>query len=394
MVKLFQVIIPERNQNINDVENWLQKRRIYPTKMYSEGQFVLQWRTPDSKSISLLGELEEFIGDKYWEINIIALETSKPTLPVDITTQKFWGGRGERSTIENIIQNVQSAVTINFDYNALLLAASIIATAGLVTDNPVVVVASMLVSPLMGPIVGFCFGFVIRDWSLVGIGLRNEAIALLLTVFYGFLCGFVALPFGIHYEFPTDEMESRGLPEGLIVGIFIAAPSGVGVALSVTSRSVGALIGVAISASLLPPAVNSGLMICYGLFGPMIHGDSVDRADFCKMGAISFALVIVNIACIFLTASVTFWVKRIAPVSDSVDYYEEIERFQASKIQEQRVDMVDPRPLGEIHIGYDEDDIGAVHSSSEDISTASSYVSVNDSYSPNHNGVIIDRSEI
>ena len=44
---------------------------------------------------------------------------------------------------------------------------------------------------------------------------------------------------------------------GLWVGVLIALPSGAGVALSILGGNAGSLVGVAISASLLPPAVNS-----------------------------------------------------------------------------------------------------------------------------------------
>ena len=49
----------------------------------------------------------------------------------------------------------------------------------------------------------------------------------------------------------------RGVLRGLIPGLLIAIASGVGVALSVLGGNAGSLVGVAISASLLPPAVNA-----------------------------------------------------------------------------------------------------------------------------------------
>ena len=49
----------------------------------------------------------------------------------------------------------------------------------------------------------------------------------------------------------------RGMTRSLWVGVLIALPSGAGVALSVLGGNVGSLVGVAISASLLPPAVNA-----------------------------------------------------------------------------------------------------------------------------------------
>jgi hypothetical protein len=56
----------------------------------------------------------------------------------------------------------------------------------------------------------------------------------------------------IHTVFLT-----RGMTRGLWVGVCIALPSGAGVALSVLGSNTGFLVGVAISASLFPPAVNS-----------------------------------------------------------------------------------------------------------------------------------------
>ena len=51
------------------------------------------------------------------------------------------------------------------------------------------------------------------------------------------------------------------MTRSLWIGVLIALPSGAGVALSVLGGNAGSLVGVAISASLLPPAVNS--VSCY-----------------------------------------------------------------------------------------------------------------------------------
>jgi len=61
----------------------------------------------------------------------------------------------------------------------------------------------------------------------------------------------------------------RGLERSLWVGVLIAVPSGAGVALSILGGNTGSLVGVAISASLLPPAVNavSSHSPCFLLIG-------------------------------------------------------------------------------------------------------------------------------
>ena len=55
-----------------------------------------------------------------------------------------------------------------FDFLMLLMLASMIAFMGLIENNTVVLVASMLVSPIMGPILAGIFGSVVGDdkWDI------------------------------------------------------------------------------------------------------------------------------------------------------------------------------------------------------------------------------------
>ena len=55
-------------------------------------------------------------------------------------------------------------------------------------------------------------------------------------------------------DWPTQEMLSRGTRATFLAGFPIAFFSGLGVALSVLDDQTSSLVGVAISASLLPPA--------------------------------------------------------------------------------------------------------------------------------------------
>merc|ERR1740123_2878799 len=63
----------------------------------------------------------------------------------------------------------------------------------------------------------------------------------------------------------NTQISSRGEWMSLAWGAGIAAPSGIGVALGVSADQVSALIGVAISAALLPPIANSGLCLASAL---------------------------------------------------------------------------------------------------------------------------------
>lgn len=65
----------------------------------------------------------------------------------------------------------------------------------------------------------------------------------------------------ILFNNPLFSLLIRGRPESLLIGLLIALPSGIGVALSVLGNNTSSLVGVAISAALLPPLVNSGFSV-------------------------------------------------------------------------------------------------------------------------------------
>ncbi|XP_077990865.1 uncharacterized protein LOC144445193 [Glandiceps talaboti] len=162
-----------------------------------------------------------------------------------------------RLTVAQVVETVQNAGDLTFDFVILIILASIIAAIGLSEDSSVILVASMLISPLMGPILAGTFGTVIAHVKLRNLGMKTEIIGLLLCIICGFIFGLVLGTWGDVLGWPTEAMSSRGELRGLVVGVFIALPSGAAVAISVLGGNIGSLVGVAISASLLPPAVNA-----------------------------------------------------------------------------------------------------------------------------------------
>jgi len=78
------------------------------------------------------------------------------------------------------------------------------------------------------------------------------------------------------------------------------------------------LVGVAISASLLPPLVNAGICWAHALSGSAwvdlsVGGRGFGVIEYIEMGGFSFALTMVNIACILVTGIFMFWFKEAAP---------------------------------------------------------------------------------
>jgi len=247
--------------------------------------------------------------------------------------KKFLDSIKSRLTVAQVVEGVQGSAQLTFDYIMFIILAGFLAAIGLIENSSVILVASMLVSPMMGPILAATFGMVIRDQSLQKLGVRNELIALGLCISVGFITGILH---GTLHQYSdnfwlTSEMVSRGQLRSLWVGSFIALLSGVGVALSVLGGNAGSLVGVAISASLLPPAVNAGLLwgsalnkqIASSLTGgtacltapnnytPSYSDNMVIEASI--LGTLSLCLTIINILCIVITGVLVLKIKEVAP---------------------------------------------------------------------------------
>lgn len=235
-----------------------------------------------------------------YSIWVLDLVQQYPFAPKSEDKRKTF--KGEILSYQQIRSKVHEGATLTADYIVFTVCAGIISAVGLGRDDFVATVASMLVSPLMGPILGITFGFWENDVQLVLRSLRNEFIGLVLCIVVGLITGLVVAEWAEDdWDWPTEFMSSRGEPMSLAVGLAIAIPSGAGVARSITTANAGGLIGVAISASLLPPTVNAGMCWAVAAFS-----DDEHRA-IARTGGYSLLLTIVNIMAIILAALVAWY---------------------------------------------------------------------------------------
>lgn len=213
-----------------------------------------------------------------------------------------------------------------------------LAAFGLVENSTIFLASSMLISPLMGPIIAAIFGTVIKDRKLQVLGVMNECIGLLIATLTGFLFGVIVCSFDEKYgigEGLTEEMLSRCELHSLYVGIVTALFSGAAAAIGILGGNTGSLIGVAISASLLPPAVNSGLLWALAtlyVFHSKENGyfESVTKTskysdhqatELYILGGISMCLTALNIICVYLMGIIVLKIKEIAPVISKKNHF-------------------------------------------------------------------------
>ena len=68
---------------------------------------------------------------------------------------------------------------------------------------------------------------------------------------------------GTTYKWPNSAMSMDGQGYQMIISIIVSAAAGCVLAVSLSTNGGNALVGTAISAGLLPPLVNAGMLISY-----------------------------------------------------------------------------------------------------------------------------------
>lgn len=126
-----------------------------------------------------------------------------------------------------------------------------IAILGLLLSSPAVVIGAMLLSPLMGPIMGLGFALAIGDWDWLRRSLRTLLIGSGLAVL---LCA--ALVFFSPIQSVTPEIAARTRPN--LFDLFVALFSALAGAYAMIRGREGAIVGVAIATALMPPLAVVG----------------------------------------------------------------------------------------------------------------------------------------
>ena len=144
----------------------------------------------------------------------------------------------------------------------LLLLASVIATSGVVSDSPATVIGAMIIAPLMIPMLGMVLSIVLVDK-------RNFTFSLLLVVSGVGSCILIGYIFGLCVHEDVISKDSNSQIEGRVSPklsdlLGAIATGAVGAIALVRKDIAGALPGVAISISLVPPLCVVGLTLSTG----------------------------------------------------------------------------------------------------------------------------------
>lgn len=161
----------------------------------------------------------------------------------------------EKENHQTVIENIDQGVVFKGTNLWVLVFAIFIASLGLNVNSTAVIIGAMLVSPLMGPIMGLGLGMAINDLALLKKSLSNYLFAAGVSLVTSTL---------FFYLSPINEAHSEILARTSpnIYDVLIAFFGGLAGILAVSSKLKGNVIpGVAIATALMPPLCTAG----YGL---------------------------------------------------------------------------------------------------------------------------------
>jgi uncharacterized hydrophobic protein (TIGR00271 family) len=260
-----------------------------------EGDVILCDVAREDASV-ILGDLRELDIPKDGSIAVELIDTAISRVAQD--AERAAAGLPSDAVVwEELESRTSESTDLSFTFVAFMVLAMLIASVGLLLDQPILIVGAMVVGPEFGPLAGACVAVVERRRDLA----RRSLVALLVGFSIGIAMTVLAtLIFrwtGLAPEgFTTASQPLTGFVSSPDTFSFIVAVlAGMAGMLSLTSAKSGALIGVVISVTTIPAAANVGVAAAYT--------DSTELLG-------SLGQLLVNLGGIVLAGVLTLFVQR------------------------------------------------------------------------------------
>ena len=171
-------------------------------------------------------------------------------------TFRYYANIYDHIDTDDAAQRIKSAIWFRGPNVWILAFSIVIASVGLNVNSTAVIIGAMLISPLMGPIIGVGLAMGTNDFDLLKLALKNLLVMVLISLAASTLF-FLLSP--LNLTNPT-ELEARTSPT--IYDVLIALFGGLAGILENSRKERGtAIAGVAIATALMPPLCTAG----YGL---------------------------------------------------------------------------------------------------------------------------------
>lgn len=191
--------------------------------------------------------------------------------------------KNKSDAVENLIENS----TPSKDFFLMVILSILMATFGLLLDSAAVIIGSMLIAPMLYPVLSLALGITISNPKLIS----RSFYTIIKSLAFGISgAALIALFFSGEDYGMTDEILARTEPSLAYAGIAVIA--GLAASFAVVKPKISEVLpGIAISVALIPPLAVTGIGIA-----------SFDW----EIISSSFILLVINIAGIVFSSMIVF----------------------------------------------------------------------------------------
>jgi uncharacterized membrane protein len=145
-----------------------------------------------------------------------------------------WGVRDYYTLLE---QMAKEGADFTFGYVLMILAAALLATAGLLLDNSTVIIGAMCVAPFLTPSRAVCIGALFRDRRILLGGLLKQLVGLLVVGAAVAYIITIVLQASVPDVGVTGEITLRSMPttRDVVLSVMVAVGAGAAASLALTA---------------------------------------------------------------------------------------------------------------------------------------------------------------
>jgi uncharacterized hydrophobic protein (TIGR00271 family) len=164
---------------------------------------------------------------------------------------------------EEVESRTSEGTELSANFLAFMTIATLIASVGIILDQPILIVGAMIVGPEFGPLAGLMVATVQSRGDLAQRSLLALAVGFPVGIAITAVVSLVFKATGL----APDTIEQRPFTDFIshpdFFSAFVAYLAGIAGVLSLTSAKSGALIGVLVSVTTIPAAANVGVAAAY-----------------------------------------------------------------------------------------------------------------------------------
>jgi len=186
-------------------------------------------------------------------------QTEKSVFVFKSFIEEYLDVRRDKSDESEAVKSIREGVEMKGATIWILIAAILLASLGLNVNSTAVIIGAMLISPLMGPIMGVGLAIGLGDFDLMKRSFKNYLVVTLFSVLTA------TLFFLISPSVSDGQSELLARTSPTIYDVFIALFGGAAGFIALSTTKKGSVIpGVAIATALMPPLCTAGFGLATG----------------------------------------------------------------------------------------------------------------------------------